>query len=132
MASPSLPRILIVDDNRDVCTSLKLVLEREGYEVECAYDGAGAVKVQSERPSQVLITDLMMPERDGIETIAQFKRDFPDVRVIAMSGGGMRLARDKYLFTAGVAGAEVMLEKPFDPAQLLAAVRRMAPSSPSS
>ena len=120
-------RILVVDDNEDLCRSLQMILEREGYEVECAHDGAGAAEIQSKRPSQVLITDLVMPDRDGIETIAEFKRDYPNVRVIAMSGGGHRMQGDKYLFAAGVAGAEVVLAKPFDPQQLMAAVRKLVP-----
>jgi CheY-like chemotaxis protein len=132
VALPTLPRILVVDDNEDLCHSLQRILQRQGYEVECAYNGAEALQIQSKRPAHIIITDLVMPDRDGIETIAELKRDFPQVRVIAMSGGAARMSGDKYLYTAGVVGAEVLLEKPLDHEQLLAAVRRMAPSPPSS
>jgi DNA-binding response OmpR family regulator len=118
-----LPRILVVDDNGDLCTVLKLMLEREGYAVECAPNGAKAMKIQARFSAQILITDLLMPERDGIETIAQFRRDHPSVRIIAMSGGSRTVTGEKYLFTAGVVGAEVLLRKPFETHDLLASVR---------
>jgi len=117
--SPSGVRILVVDDNEDMRSSMKLLLERAGFSVDVAPDGARALEMQRKRPAQVLITDLLMPEKDGIETIGQFSHEFPRVRIIAMSGGGVRVRGERYLDTAAIAGAHAVLRKPFDSALLL-------------
>lgn len=111
--------ILIVDDNEDMCRSMALLLGRAGYQVDSAPNGARAIEIQRAHPAQVLITDLLMPEKDGIETIEQFRRDFPAVKIIAMSGGGLRVKGERYLLTASVAGADAVLRKPFDHKTLL-------------
>ena len=118
-------RVLVVDDNPDMLVSTRLLLTRAGFQVETAANGALALQVQRERPSAVLITDLLMPETDGIETIQNFRRDFPAVKIIAMSGGGMRVQGDKYLSTAAVLGADALLKKPFAPGQLLETLQRV-------
>ncbi|MGQ0546544.1 MAG: response regulator, partial [Betaproteobacteria bacterium] len=74
-------RLLIADDDADTREALRLLLEREGYEVETAADGARALAAQRSRPAQVLITDIFMPESDGLETIARFRRDYPGVKI---------------------------------------------------
>jgi CheY-like chemotaxis protein len=84
----SVARILIVDDNADMRLTTKLLLEMEGYEVELAANGREAIEVQRARPAQVLLTDLFMPDADGFETIERFRKEFPGIRIIAMSGGG--------------------------------------------
>jgi CheY-like chemotaxis protein len=112
-------RLLVADDSADMRESLRLILERAGYEVQLAPDGDRAVELQRARPADVLITDIFMPERDGLETITVFRREFPGTRIIAMSGGGMRSDGRLYLETAGVAGADATLRKPFDPKTLL-------------
>jgi CheY-like chemotaxis protein len=106
--------ILIVDDNEDMCRSMALLLGRAGYQVDSAPNGARAIEMQRAHPAQVLITDLLMPEKDGIETIEQFRRDFPTIKIIAMSGGGLRVKGERYLLAASVAGADAVLRKPFE------------------
>src|SRR5437762_5778047 len=69
-------RILLADDNQDVRESTRLVLEQAGYEVEAVANGARALEAQRARPADVLITDIFMPEKDGIETIAAFRSEF--------------------------------------------------------
>lgn len=123
-------RLLVVDDSADTRTSLKLLLERAGYHVELAENGAHALEAQRRAPVQVLITDIFMPETDGLETITRFRHDYPRVKIIAMSGGGARLRGAPYLETAAVAGADALLRKPFDIKALLEALRRLAPLSP--
>src|SRR5262245_19618749 len=81
-------RVLVVDDNEDMLVSMKMLLERAGYQVEVASNGERAVRLQRERPVHVLITDIFMPDKNGIELIHHFKQDFAAVRIIAMSGGG--------------------------------------------
>src|SRR6476661_2391238 len=81
-------RVLVVDDNADARLTLQLLLEAEGYRVETAANGREALRVQRERPSQILITDLFMPVVDGLETLQQFRKEYPDMPVIVVSGGG--------------------------------------------
>jgi len=119
-------RLLIADDSADMRESLRLILERAGYEVRLAPDGMRALELQRVAPADVLITDIFMPDRDGLETITAFRREFPATRIVAMSGGGVRVDGELYLEIAGVAGADVMLTKPFDPGALLQALNDLA------
>ena len=118
-------RLLVADDSADMRESLKIVLERAGYEVALAPDGLRALQMQRARPADVLITDIFMPERDGLETITAFRQEFPRTRIIAMSGGGVRVGGTIYLDTAGAAGADATLRKPFDPKTLLGVLQSM-------
>ena len=105
-------RILVVDDNPDMRRSLEQLLGLLGYEVETAADGNQALAAHRARAASIVITDIFMAGKDGIETIAAFKREWPFVRVIAMSGGGERAKRD-YLDAARQIGADATLHKPF-------------------
>jgi CheY-like chemotaxis protein len=107
-------RLLIADDDADTRATMGLLLERAGYSVQLAPDGAKALEMQREAPADVLITDLFMPEVDGLEAIERFREEFPGVKIVAMSGGGVRVRGETYLSTAAVAGAEVLLRKPFE------------------
>lgn len=125
-------RLLIADDDPDTRLSLKLLLERAGYEIELAPNGSQALELQRSRPVDVLITDIFMPETDGLETIESFRRDFPNVAIIAMSGGaGPLIDSAVYLDTAGIAGADAVLRKPFDVKSLLRALRSIRPDRAS-
>jgi CheY-like chemotaxis protein len=112
-------RLLIADDDADMGQSMRLLLERAGYEVGLARDGAVALELQRARPFDVLITDIFMGEADGLRAIESFRREFPATRIIAMSGGSGRLQSRGYLAAAGVAGADAMLRKPFAIGMLL-------------
>jgi CheY-like chemotaxis protein len=114
-------RILVVDDLKDQRESLQRLLELEGYEVATASDGSQAVHAQRARPAQVLLTDIFMPGQEGIETIALFRREWPHVRIIAMSGGG-EISRNGYLGVAQSIGADAALKKPFSFRALLEAL----------
>ena len=114
-------RILVVDDNPALRASLKQLLEQVGYEVETACDGAAALALHCERRVAAVITDIFMSGVEGMETIARFKAGWPEVRVIAMSGGGAR-AKDSYLAAALQVGADAALQKPFTLRTLLAAL----------
>ena len=107
-----LPRILVVDDNADMRTSLGHLLVLLGYEVETAADGNQAIAAHRAREFGTVITDIFMAGKEGLETIAAFKREWPLVRVIAMSGGGERAKMD-YLKAATQIGADATLQKPF-------------------
>jgi CheY-like chemotaxis protein len=113
--------ILVVDDEPGIRELLSLMLEAAGHNVVAAEDGIQAPKVLAAQPIQVVITDLLMPERDGLEFIAEIRKKFPGVKIIAMSGGG-HIARDSYLRIAKSFGAHVLLEKPFSQSGVLGAI----------
>ena len=113
--------ILVVDDEPGIRELLCLMLEAAGHNVVAAEDGIQAPKVLAAQPIQVVITDLLMPERDGLEFIAEIRKKFPSVKIIAMSGGG-HIARDSYLRIAKNFGAHVLLEKPFSQSGVLGAI----------
>jgi DNA-binding NtrC family response regulator len=113
--------ILIVDDEPGIRELLGIMLESYGHSVVTAEDGIQAPKVMATRPIDVVITDLLMPERDGLEFITEVRKKYPKVKIIAMSGGG-HVARESYLRIAKTFGAHYLLEKPFNQSDVLGAV----------
>jgi DNA-binding response OmpR family regulator len=98
------------------------MLEFSGFEVEDAQDGKIGMRLHNENPADLIITDIFMPEKEGIETILELKRDFPDLKIIAMSGGGS-LDPEGYLSMAKTIGADRIFEKPFNLEDLVGAVK---------
>jgi len=115
-------KILIIDDDPDVLTMLREMLEREGYEVVAANDGEKGVKCYRDNSTDLIITDIIMPEKEGIETILDLRKEFPDIKIIAISGGGRINATD-HLKLAKHIGAQYTFSKPFERKELLRAVR---------
>ena len=127
MNEPAAPgRVLIVDDEPDVRLSLQLALELAGYAVRIAANGNEALEHQRANPAEVLITDIFMPESDGIETIANFRKEFPSTRIVVVSGAAKRPHAD-YLQAARVLGADLTLTKPIDIERLLEQLRALGP-----
>jgi len=114
--------ILIIDDDSDLRAMIQEVLLAEGYRVSVAGDGELGVALQRKQPAALLITDIFMPNKEGIETIRDFRAEFPDVPIIAMSGGGRLKRRGSSLLTAKALGAAVILRKPFEMSDLLRSV----------
>ncbi len=114
-------RILVVDDREDTLGFVRIGLERAGYSVEVARSGPQALDLQQRQAADVLITDIFMPDMDGIEIIDRIKAQYPRTRVIAMSGGvaGMQ----DYLRVSKDIGADATLSKPFTSEELLKALR---------
>ncbi|MBF0584519.1 MAG: response regulator [Magnetococcales bacterium] len=117
-------RILIVDDDISIRILLRKLLEDDGHQIEEAVDGKQAVRCYWENPADLVITDVLMPEKDGVELIRDLLRGFPDVRVVAMSGGGRWVSARRGLQLAGESGAAHLLEKPFTKKQILEIVHR--------
>jgi CheY-like chemotaxis protein len=115
------PHVLVVDDNPDTRLTLQLLLEHEGYSVSLAANGAQALAEQRRRAAQVMITDLFMPDTDGFETIQSFRREYPEIKVVAISGDVEGL-RDRYLEVASLIGVDATLAKPVDSLTLLETV----------
>ena len=117
-------RILIIDDDVQTLNMLRQMLEGEGYEVIDAPDGKEGIRRYRENPTDLIITDLLMPEKEGIETIQELKRDFPDIKINAISGGG-RVGPGGYLHMAKMLGAQRTFVKPIEREELLKAVREL-------
>ena len=114
-------RILIIDDDDQVRLMLRIMLERAGYAVMDAENGEVGVRLNRMEPADLIITDIFMPEKEGLETIRELLRDFPEAKIIAISGGGMTGALS-YLSLAKSFGALHTMEKPFNQHQILTAV----------
>ena len=123
--------ILIIDDEPQIRSMLKLMLERDGYQVAEAPDGIKGIKIYRQNPADLIITDLIMPNKDGIGMIIELKKEFPDVKIIAMSGGGLNKP-EGYLKGAKKLGAACTLTKPIDRDEMLKAVKDVlkSPLSP--
>ena len=111
--------ILVVDDNSSLREALLAVLESDGREAFGASDGKAAIAYTREHPVALLITDLIMPGQEGMETIRQFVKEFPRIPIIAISGN------PKYLSFAQVLGAAAILTKPIGRADLLQTLRNL-------
>ena len=118
-------RILVVDDNEDLRTTIQALLQADGFEVSVAADGEAALLLHRAQPADVVVTDLFMPDKDGIETIIELKKLYPTVKIVAMSGWTSTQGSD-YLQVAREIGAAVTLQKPFDPLELSRVVRQLA------
>ena len=122
--------ILVVDDQKELRTVVRRALTEAGYEVAEAEDGAAALAAFRAHPPRLVITDIIMPEKEAIEVIATMKRERPEVKVLAISGGGRARVMD-FLAIAEKTGADAALEKPFRKSDLLARVAELlGPQAP--
>jgi CheY-like chemotaxis protein len=127
-------QVLVIDDDVDVRDALRRVLERAGYTVRTCADALEAVNQLHCQAVHVVITDIIMPKLNGVEAIRTILRDFPEVRIIAISGGGNfgidsykpnAITTTAYLAAAERAGAHYVLTKPFEAADLIRAVEQV-------
>jgi DNA-binding response OmpR family regulator len=124
-------KILVIDDDAKITRVLDLKLSKAGYQVIVAANGkAGLNLFRAQRPDMV-ITDILMPGKDGLETIIELRRDFPEVKIVALSGGG-RIGAHEYLDLAKKFGAQYAFTKPFTGKEVLQAVRELLDNSPGS
>ena len=117
-------RILIIDDDQQIRQMLCRMLAQDGYEVDDAQNGEEGLARFRQQPYDLVLTDLIMPEKEGIEMIIELKSEFPGVKIIAMSGGA-RMGPDAYLRLADSLGAERCFSKPIPRADLLAAISEL-------
>lgn len=124
-------RVLVVDDDASIRRTLEITLNRAGYAVTQARNGAEAVRLWRDLGTDLVILDLFMDEKDGIETIVELRAHSPGTRIIAMSGGGKDRKRLDLLKDAKLLGAVQTIEKPFSPEQMLALVAQLLGESAS-
>ncbi|MFZ1057324.1 MAG: response regulator [Opitutaceae bacterium] len=114
--------ILVADDVEDIRLTCQMLLEEFGHNVVCAPNGSEACRLLREGEFDLVITDVIMPGRDGLELIIQLKREHSPVRILAMSGGGRYTRGTDCLNLARNLGAHAVVMKPFDVKQLLAGI----------
>lgn len=118
-------RILVIDDDTTVLDMVSIMLGSEGFEVLTAANGLEGMRlIRGASEIDLVITDLIMPEKEGIETIMELKRDYPDLKILVISGGG-RGDAENYLCMAKKFGADSCLKKPFVKKQLVEAVQAL-------
>ena len=125
-------RIIVIDDDRKLREVICRALERAGYNVIEAADGRAGIRLYREQGGDLVVTDIFMPERDGLETIRLLRRESPELKIVAISGGDgagrIDLQEEARLF-----GAARTLGKPFEPGELVKVVRDLlAETTPST
>lgn len=120
-------RILFVDDEPNLLYGLQRQLRhmREQWELYFAANGREAMEVMQKTPCDVVVTDLFMPEKEGLETIMTLRHQHPDTKIVAMSGGGDQGKFVRALDIAAKLGANVTLQKPFSPQQIIYALQEV-------
>jgi len=118
-------KILVIDDDDRFRRLAAKILTAEGHEVSEASDGVEGMKVFQQQKPGLVITDIIMPNQEGIETILELRRENPAIRIIAMSGSPGPSGNASFLKMAQQLGADEILAKPFRPQDLRAVVRRL-------
>ena len=129
--SRGMANILVIEDNRSVQTLLQELFESRGHEVTIADNGSDGLACAKESSYDLIVTDIVMPHKSGIEIIAELRRRFrKKARIIAISGGNPQYVQ-AHLENARISGADIVLPKPFTNQQLLAAAAQLLQSHPS-
>ena len=122
MSTPK--EILVIDDEPDICQLLADILTSQGHNVTCASDGLQGLNELSKKKYDMAVTDMLMPEHDGIEFIRAAQKKHPEVRLVAISGGG-HIPGASYLSIAKGFGVKAIVEKPFDVESILTVINPM-------
>jgi CheY-like chemotaxis protein len=121
------PLLLLVDDDVTLLQAISGLLELEGFDTVLSQTAAQAIEFLNDLPVSGVIIDIFMPDRDGMETIGEIRARWPNLPIIAMSGGWRTISPETILETARALGAQEALTKPFDRQALVEAVRRLLP-----
>lgn len=118
-----MPSILVVDDEDQIRHLIRETLEQVGYHITEARDGKEALEQYRLAPTDLVIMDILMPNQDGLETTVALRREFPDVKVIVITGGSDMIGMLNFLDVAKMLGAHSTLQKPFEMKALLDTVQ---------
>jgi two-component system, response regulator, stage 0 sporulation protein F len=114
-------KIYVFDDEPSILLMIKKMLEKAGHEVDIALNGKEGMDLIKKNIPDLLITDIIMPEKEGLETIFELRNKYPKLKIIAISGGG-RISPSGYLPGAKLLGANMVFQKPLDQKEFLQAV----------
>ena len=117
-------KILVLDDEPSILLMIKKMLEKAGHEVAIALNGKEGMLLFEKNKPDLLITDIIMPEKEGLETIFELRKMYPDLKIIAISGGG-RISPDGYLPGAKLLGANMVFQKPLNQKEFVNAVAQL-------
>ncbi len=117
-------RILVIDDEPSALDVLRKILEGEGYEVQVAANGLDGVALFRQQPCDLVITDMVMPVKDGLQTILELRDEAPDLPIIAISGGGV-ISKERYLTVAGYLDRVITIAKPFTVLEIVTAAAKL-------
>ncbi len=118
-------RILVIDDSKEAREALAAMMKEEGHEVTTAGDGLEGAQIYRFNEIDLIITDIVMPRRDGIRTIVDLWQDYPDMKVIAISGGSHETEPEPLLDGARLFGAIRTFKKPFSRKDLISTVNEL-------
>lgn len=118
-----MPSVLVVDDEEAIRQLIRNTLEQAGYQVHEAADGREGLRRYRQTPVDLVIMDILMPDQDGLESILTLRREFPEAKIMAITGGSDMIGILNFLDVARMLGARRTLQKPFEMNQLLAAVQ---------
>lgn len=121
--------VLLVEDDPQVRSMLHDTLEEEGHTIKEAENGREAIDAYRKDPADIVVTDIIMPGKDGVEALHILKRDFPDIKVIAISGGSANIRGEHLLDTAKKLGAARVFNKPVDLEELTTAINEVLAGS---
>jgi DNA-binding response OmpR family regulator len=128
-------RVIVIDDEEDIRNVLKVILERAGFDVDVAASADDGLDLMRDKKADVVITDIIMPGKDGVDAVYDIRMEFPSAKIIVISGGGnvvpqeyepIAIKTSAYLASASAAGADLSLTKPFDRKELVDAVKTLA------
>jgi DNA-binding response OmpR family regulator len=118
-------RILIVEDDAQIRAMLEETLQQEGYQTDIAHNGADAMERYRRAPADLVVTDILMPEKEGLGLITELRGINPNVKIIAISGGAPQLSSGCNLELARMFGAQRSFQKPLDIDALLQAINTL-------
>jgi CheY-like chemotaxis protein len=114
-------KILVFDDEPSILLMIKKMLEKAGHEVDIALNGREGMELLEKNKPDLVITDIIMPEKEGLETIMTLRKRYPEIKIIAISGGG-RIGPEGYLPSAKHLGADMVFQKPLVQKEFMEAV----------
>ena len=117
--------VLVIDDDNQFRTFVREVLEAEGYDVREAANGEEGVKAYRQRPADLVLCDIFMPEKDGLQTIRELHHEFGKAKIVAISGGGCCLSQADFLPLAKEFGAVAGLDKPVKSSTLMGTLKQI-------
>jgi CheY-like chemotaxis protein len=117
-------RILVIDDEPSILLMIRKMLEKEGYLVDTAIDGNDGLDLFEKNKPDLIITDIIMPQKEGLEIILDLRKKYPGLKIIAISGGG-RIHPEGYLPSAKLFGANLVFQKPLIKNEFLAAIAQL-------